>query len=141
MSIRTELYAVTTATPDDLWAVVGDPWRLAEWTDAELVGSVAPEPVAVGTEIVTTEDGAVRTWRVVTSQTRLLEIATDVPRGVLTVGLKVVRDPRGARLVLATGLDPTGKVGGLRRRFVELPALRRRLDRWSAAAIKTAEGR
>ncbi len=137
--IRTELYAVSTASTDDLWAVVGDPWRLSEWTDAERVESVTPDPVELGTEIVTLEEGAVRTWRVVTKQNRLLEIATDVDNGRLTVGFRVVRDTRGSRLIMATGLDPTVKIGPVRTRAVELPALRRRLDRWSAAALQAVK--
>jgi hypothetical protein len=139
--LRTELYAVTTAAPDDLWAVVGDLWRLAEWTDADHVDAVTPDPPQVGTEVVTTERGQARTWQVVTKQNRLWEIATDAANGRLTVGFRVVRDPRGARLIMASGLEPKAKVGAVRARTVELPALRRRLDRWSAAALAVVTGR
>ncbi|MDP9405431.1 MAG: hypothetical protein M3O86_02355, partial [Actinomycetota bacterium] len=91
-TVRAELYRVSRLPPDALWAVVGNPWRLAEWTDAERVESVAPEPLAVGSEIVTVEAGDVRTWRAGTVAPRLLELTTTLPRGELGVGFRVALD-------------------------------------------------
>jgi hypothetical protein len=133
--IGTEMYAVSRADPQALWDLVSDLWNLAAWTDADEVTSVEPEPVAVGTQVVTVEDGGVRTWRVVRVSTAIREIATDLEQGTLTIGFRVVRDPLGSRLILAAGLEPRRRVGFLRGRLVEVPALRRRLERWSAAAL------
>ena len=132
--VRAELFQVSSAPPDAVWAVVGDPWRLAEWTDAERVTGVAPEPLQVGSEILTVQDGATRVWRVITAQPRLLELRTATPHGVLELGCRVAVDPRGARLVLAAALESSG----LRARLVDAPALRRRLERWCHAAVLAA---
>lgn len=137
MAVNVEVYQVGGTAPDALWDVVGDPWRLAEWTDAERVEQVEPQPLAVGTRIVTVEAAATRTWRVMTAEQRLLEVATTTDRGELAVGWRVARDPLGSRLILAGGLQPAGG-GRWRARLVDAPALRRRLDRWCHAALRVA---
>ncbi|MDQ3708679.1 MAG: hypothetical protein M3387_05145 [Actinomycetota bacterium] len=114
--------------------MVGDPWRLAEWTDAERVDRVEPAPVAVGTRITTSQDGGERVWLVITVEPRLLEMTAKTNRGTLGVGIRVVRDPLGSRLIMAAQLAASG----LRAQMVDGPALRRSLDRWCSAAVRVA---
>jgi len=134
MAVSAELYQVSGRSPEQLWQVVGDPWRLAEWTDAERVDSVEPQPVTVGTRITTAQDGDERVWRVITVEPRLLEMTAETNRGLLGVGIRVVRDPLGSRLIMAAQLAATG----LRAQMVDGPALRRSLDRWCSAAVRVA---
>lgn len=133
--IRFEMFATGGVSTDALWAVVGDPWRLGEWTDVESVAHVTPEPPQVGTTIETVEAGTVRQWRITTWEPRLMEITTSTERGEVGIGCRVVRDARGgSRLVLAAGLDRSG----LRARLFEVPALRRRMERWCHTALRVA---
>ena len=139
MSVRFEMFATGRVSTDALWAVVGDPWRLAEWTDVESVAHVRGEPVRVGTTIETVEAGTTRLWEVVTLESRLIEMRTTTERGGVAVGFRVVRDARGgSRLVLAAGLDPIGFGGRLRARLLDGPSLQRRMDRWAANALRVA---
>ena len=139
MTVRFEMFATGQVPTDALWGVVGDPWRLAEWTDVESVADVSTEPVRVGTTIETVEAGTTRIWEVVTFEPRLIEMRTTTERGGVAVGFRVIRDARGgSRLVLAAGLDPTGFGGRLRARLFDVPALQRRMDRWSANALRVA---
>lgn len=138
MVVRVELFATGNAPPEDTWAVVGDPRRLPEWTDAERVERIEPEPATVGTEIVVAEDGRTRLWRVVTVEPRLLEVSTQTARGPLDIGVRVVRERSGSRLVLAGAYRPAGFPQRLRARVVDAPALRRRFDRWSQSALRLA---
>lgn len=134
-----ELFQSAAVEPASVWAVVGDPWRLAEWTDVESVAHVRGEPVAVGTEIETVEAGTMRLWRVVTLENRLLEMRTDTERGPMAFGCRAVRDSRGGtRLVLAARLEPTGLANHLRARLVSGPRLRRRMDQWANDALRVA---
>ncbi len=143
--ISTEVYAVGRMTGAQLWAVVGDPWRLPEWTDADAVRAVDPEPVEVGTAIATVEGGAARTWRVTTEARWLREMSATTDAGELALGYRVVRDPLGCRLILAAGLEPGAGRGrrsllrSLRARVVDAPMLRSHLDRWSGAALRAAD--
>lgn len=135
MPTRFEMFASGTVAPDALWAVVGDPWRLPEWTDVESVAHVRPDPPQVGTQVETVEAGTVRLWRVVTREPRLFEMTTTTERGDLAIGCRVVRDNRGgSRVILAAGLERTG----LRTRLLDVPALRRRMDRWAHNALRVA---
>lgn len=135
MAIRFEMFQTGSVSVDRLWRVVGDPWRLAEWTDVESVAHVRPEPPRVGTEIETVEAGTTRIWHIVTWQARLFEIATQTERGEMAVGCRVVRDARGgSRIVLAAGLE----AGGLRGRLLDGPSLRRRMERWADSALRVA---
>ncbi len=137
-AVRVELYRVSRVTPDALWAVVGDPWRLAG-VDRRATRRVGrARALTVGSEIVTVEAGGVRVWRATTVAARLLELTTMLPRGELGVGYRVVRDPFGSRLVLAAGLQTAERGAALRGPLLHAPALRRRLDRWSAAAARVA---
>ncbi|HVM00391.1 MAG TPA: SRPBCC family protein [Egibacteraceae bacterium] len=138
MVVRLELYATGGAPPEDTWAVVSDLRRLPEWTDAEEVERVEPEPVAPGTEFVVVRGDDRRLWRVMTAEPRLLEVTTQTPRGPLAIGVRVVRDPYGSRLVLAGAYDPPCRRDALRVRAIDAPALRRRFDRWSRAALRLA---
>ena len=143
--VRTEVYAVGRMNGDRLWAVVGDLWRLAEWTGADLVRAVDPEPVDVGTVVATVEDGQARTWRVTTESRWLREMESPRPAGVLSLGYRVVRDPLGCRLILAAGLErEDGRrlsgLAALRSRMIDLPSLRTQLDRWSRDALRAAGG-
>lgn len=138
-SVRYELFETGSVPTDALWSVVGDLWRLAEWTDVESVAAVEPEPPAVGTRVETVEAGTTRLWEVRTWEPRLYELSTDTERGTVGVGCRVVRDARGgSRLVLAAGLDATGFAAGLRLRLLDGPALRRRMDRWAREALRVA---
>ena len=135
MTIRFEMFATGSVATDALWAVVGDPWRLADWTDVESVADVSTDPPQVGTLIETVEAGTTRQWRVTTWEPRLIEITTTTERGDMGIGWRVVRDARGgSRLVLAAGLERTG----LRARVFEVPALRRRMERWTHTALRVA---
>lgn len=127
---------MSSAPPDAVWAVVGNPRRLPDWTDVTGVESVNPEPVQVGTEVVTVGDDGVRSWLVTTAEPRLLELEADTPRGRFGLGCRVALDQRGSRLILAARLDASG----LRAQLLEGPALRRRLDRWCNAALEAAGG-
>lgn len=138
MSVHVELYATGNAAPEHAWAVVSDPWRLPEWTDADRVERVEPHPVEVGTELVVVHDGDRQLWRIVTTEPRLLEATADTARGRLGIGVRVVRERDGSRLVLAGAFHPHGAMQKLRVRALDAPALRRRFDRWSRAALDLA---
>lgn len=135
MTQRFEMFATGSVSTDALWAVVGDPWRLADWTDVESVADVSPYPPGVGTIIETVEAGTTRQWRITTWESRLMEITTTTERGDVGIGCRVVRDARGgSRLVLAAGLDRSG----LRARLFDVPSLRRRMERWAHTALRVA---
>jgi len=140
VSVRLETFTTSVnVSTDALWAVVGDLWRLPEWTDVESVADVDPDPPVVGTQVETVEAGTMRRWRVVTWERRLFEITTTTERGGFSVGCRVVRDARGgSRLVLATQADTPGFAGALRGQLFTAPSLRRRMDRWAAAAMRVA---
>ena len=135
MDIRFDLFATASVPTEALWAVVGDPWRLAEWTDVESVAAVEPDPPRVGTRIETVEAGTTRLWEITTLESRLIELRTSTERGEVGIGCRVVRDARGgSRIVLAAGLEH----GGLRARLFDVPSLRRRMDRWASNALRVA---
>ena len=136
MRFAFEIFAAGNAPPDAVWEVVGNPRRLPEWTDADRVIRVEPEPMEVGAIIATEDRGRVLTWKVVTFGNRTLEAVTDVPRGRLGLGVRVVRDGAGSRIVLAGVLRSSRNP--LRAGLVDVPALRRRFDRWSRAALDVA---
>ena len=139
MVVRFEMFHTGQVEPERLWSVVGDPWRLAEWTDVESVADVTPDPPVLGSRITTVEAGTTRTWQITTLEARLLEMWTDTERGSMGVGCRVVRDARGgSRLVLAGGVEVNGRAGTLRARLFDAPFLRRRMDRWSAEALRVA---
>ncbi len=135
--LQFEMFATGIHPPDDLWALVGDPARAAEWTDADTVTSVPEPPLEVGSRFATTDGGRTLDWVVITVGPRLLEVKTDgCTAGRFGVGVRVTPDPIGCRLIIAGMLDPAG--GRLRARSVDLPALRRRCERWSERALKVA---
>ena len=139
MSVRFEMFHTGSVSSDALWAVVGDLWRLPEWTDVESVADVRPEPVTVGTEVETVEAGTTRLWRITTWEGRLYEMRTDTERGEVGFGCRVVRDNRGgSRIVLAAGLEAPGFAGALRARVLDGPSLRRRMDEWARDAVRVA---
>lgn len=132
-----ELYAVGGAPPDQLWALVGDPTRLPEWTDATSVE--VSGPVAVGTTLTTRDAERILEWRITTAEQRLLEVVTTLPRGELGIGVRVARDPYGSRLILAAGFTPADRVADLGWFLRGAPALRRRFDRWTRAALRPGQ--
>lgn len=139
MVVRFEMFQTGQVAPDQLWNVVGDPWRLAEWTDVESVADVRPEPAAVGSEVTTVEAGTTRTWRILTLDARLLEMTTATEHGEVAFGCRVVRGSRGgSRLVLAAGLQAHGLAARLRTKLLAVPSLRRRMDRWAHEALRVA---
>lgn len=139
MVVHFDLFHTGQVPPERLWEVVGDPWRLAEWTDVESVADVSPDPPVVGTRVTTVEGGTTRSWEIVTLEARLLELSTTTERGTVGIGCRVVRDARGgSRLVLAAGVEVDGFAGDVRARLLDAPSLRRRMDRWSAEALRVA---
>ena len=139
MVVRFDMFHTGQVAPELVWSVVGDPWRLAEWTDVESVADVTPDPPVLGTRVTTVEAGTTRTWEIVTLEARLLELSTTTERGTVAFGCRVVRDARGGtRLVLAAGVTLRGFAGDLRARLLDAPSLRRRMDRWSAEALRVA---
>ncbi len=129
------MFATGSVSTDQLWRVVGDPWRLAEWTDVESVANVEPEPPQVGTCIETVEAGTTRVWQITTLESRLLEMSTTTERGTIGIGCRVVRDARGgSRIVLAAALERSG----LKARLLDVPSLRRRMERWAYNALRVA---
>lgn len=138
MAVHVELFAASSVPPEDAWAVVGDLSRLAEWTDADLVHQAHDGPVTVGTELRVVTGGQEQTWRVLTVEPRVLEVAADMPRGHLALGVRVVRERAGSRIVLAGVMQTAGTAATLRARLVAAPALRRRFDRWTRRALDLA---
>lgn len=145
-----EAFAVARCSPDALWALAGDLSRLPEWTEAEEVVD-APAIPGVGDRFTTRDGVTERNWVVITSGPHLLEAKTDhTACGRLGIGIRVVPDPLGARLVMAGLLDPQppgtseGGATRLRRtgvaRLRDLPRLRTRLDRWTDKAVRGALG-
>lgn len=135
--LQFEMFSVGLLPPDELWALVGDPARVAEWTDAEEVRSVPEPPLTVGSRFTTVDGERQLDWVVITVGPRLLEVKTDgCAAGRFGVGVRVVPDPAGCRLIMAGMLDPSA--GKLRARAVDLPALRRRCERWSDRALTVA---
>ncbi len=140
-----EIYARGSARVDAVWAVVRDPRRLPAWTDVTAVeGLQGDRPVEEGDRFTTVERGRRRAWRVVTHTDRLLEVDTRLPWGALGLGVRVVEDPRapradpahpGTRVVLAAAFLPGSAAGRMRWLAVGAPAVRRRFDRWSRAAV------
>ena len=152
--ISFEVYAVANRSPAELWALVGDFSRLAEWTDADAVEGPPEPPYTVGQRFRTTDQGRGRMWTVITApQTQdgrgdpyLVEVKTDdIDCGRLGIGIRVAHDPLGARLILAGLLDPlskgeaatswTGRRKTTAGRLVHMPRIRSRFDRWTARAV------
>jgi len=132
-----EQYAVASAPPEEIWGLVGDPRRLPEWTDATSVELSAA--VAVGTVLTTRDGKRVLEWRITTAEQRLLEAVTTLPRGELGIGVRVVRDPNGSRLILAAGFTPGDRFSDLGWLLLGGPAVRRRFERWTRAALRTGQ--
>ena len=139
MDVRFDLFQTGSVDPQALWRVVGDPWRLAEWTDVESVADVSPDPPQLGSQIQTVEAGTTRVWRIVTWESRLLEMHTDTEKGRVGFGCRVVRDARGgSRLILAAGLEAHGALQRVRTHLIDAPSWRRRMDRWAGEALRVA---
>ena len=139
MDVRFEMFHSSSVSSDALWAVVGDLWRLPEWTDVESVADISAEPPGVGTEVETVEAGTTRLWRITTWEPRLYEMVTQTERGDVGFGCRVVRDNRGgSRIVLAAGLQAPTMAKRLRARLLDGPSLRRRMDEWARDAVRVA---
>ena len=129
MTLTIDQYAEYVAPAERVWAVVGDPRRLREWTGVDLLEP--PERWEEGAQIVTGDPGP-RTWTVISVGQRGVELVGDTPRGRLGIGVRVIAAGAGAagcRVVFAARLDPSGPTLGARLR--DLPSLRRRFDRWA----------
>ncbi len=154
MTFRFEIYAAGPARPEDAWALVGDLSRLREWTDVERVEFSGPQarpeggrrqtrepqfPGAgeAGTGVVTHERGRRLAWTVSTREQRLVELVTTVPAGELGIGVRVVPDPLGCRVILAGVFAPATRAARLRFAVLDGPALRRRFDRWATTAARS----
>lgn len=135
MTVRFEIYAAGPGRPDDVWTLVSDPRRLPRWTDADTV-EPPEEPLARGNRVVTGDGGRRLTWTVRTLESRLLELVTELPGGSLGIGVRVLGDPLGSRVVLAAAFAPRTRAARLRFLLAGAPALRRRFDRWAAAAAR-----
>lgn len=139
MDIRFEMFQSGSVSSDALWAVVGDLWRLPEWTDVESVADISSETPGVGTEVETVEAGTTRLWRITTWESRLYEMETQTERGAVGFGCRVVRDNRGgSRIILAAGLEAPTVWTKLRARLLDGPSLRRRMDEWARDAVRVA---
>lgn len=133
--LQFELFSSVPCPPGPLWDLVGDPDRLWEWTDVDQLVLRPEPPVKVGSRFATVDAGRQLSWVVITCDDHLWEAKTDDSAcGRLGIGVRVAPDTHGSRLVLAGMLEPTGTM--LRARLVEVPRLRARLDRWSAAATR-----
>ncbi|MEX2100873.1 MAG: SRPBCC family protein [Acidimicrobiia bacterium] len=140
MSVRYELFAAGSASPDDLWGLVGEPRRLPEWTDVRQV-EVGAEPLVVGTAVTVREDSQTLHFTVTTLEERLIEGIADTERGRIGIGIRVVRDPLGSRLILAGFHEPAGALDRWRVRLATAPAVRRRFDTWAERALEVARSR
>lgn len=138
---RLEVFATGRAQPDEVWALVGNPRRLPEWTDVTAVEKVEPEPIEIGSRLLVAHSDATQMWEVTTFQPRLLEAVTTLERGRLGIGVRVATDPLGSRLVLAAAYAPADRMAGLRFALAGGPRLRHRFDRWSQAAVRPRSGR
>lgn len=128
--LQFEVFTSVPRPPASVWAVVGDLRSLPRWTEVTHVEDAPPPPPERGARFVTVDERQALTWVVLTSEERLLEVKTDeAPCGRLGLGVSVTADELGSRLVLAGLLDPSCST--LRARTVEVPRLRRRLDRWA----------
>lgn len=136
--LQIDQYTVVPAPPDEVWRLVGDLSRLTEWTDATAT-SAGPPPYAPKDTFTVHADGDDTEWMVITADEGLLEVKTTLPRGRLGLGVRVGADPTGSRLILAALYDPVGS--RLRARLVEVPALRRRFDRWTENAVRALQRR
>ncbi len=137
MTFRFEIYAAGPARPEDAWALVGDLSRLPEWTDVERVEFPEGRSGEAGTGVVTHERGRRLAWTVSTREQRLVELVTTVPRGELGIGVRVVPDPLGCRVILAGAFAPATRAARLRFAVLDGPALRRRFDRWATTAARS----
>lgn len=135
MTVRFEVYALGRGDPDEVWDLVSDLRRLPEWTDADRVEDLAPGPVAVGTTFATRVAGRRLDWRIRTLDRRLIEAATFLPAGVMGIGVRVLADAAGSRMVLAGAFAPADRRSALRFSLLGGPDLRRRFDRWSPRAL------
>jgi len=137
--LQFEVFTSVPRPPETVWAVVGDLRSLPRWTDVEHVEDAPAAPPERGARFDTVTRDLRLSWVVLTSDTHLLEVkADDTPCGRLGLGVSVAPDGPGSRLVLAGLLDPSCST--LRARTVEVPRLRRRLDRWAARATATVTG-
>lgn len=134
MTIRFELFAAGPARPEDVWALVGDLHRLPEWTDAARV-EVHGERLSPSAVVIAEGDRSLE-WLVTTWERRLLELSTSLPSGRLSLGVRVLPDPIGSRVVLACAFEPASLAPGVRFRLLGAPALRRRFDRWACSAVR-----
>jgi hypothetical protein len=132
---RFEIFASGPAEPDQVWALVGNPRRLPEWTDVEGVERVDAEPIEVGSQLVVRYAGQISTWEVTTFQPRLLEAVTSLERGRLGIGVRVLADPVGSRVVLAAAFAAADRMAAAGFLLLAGPRLRRRFDRWSQGAV------
>lgn len=138
MTIRFELFAAGPARPEDVWALVGDLHRLPEWTDAERVQVHGDRPDEAGGAVSTAQGARRVDWTVVTRERRLVELSTTLPQGRLGLGVRVLPDPLGSRVVLACAFHPATRTAGVRFRLLGAPDLRRRFDRWASSAVRVA---
>jgi len=138
VTLRFELFAAGPGRPEDVWALVGDLRRLPEWTDAERVEVRGDRPDEAGGAVATSEGDRRLEWTVTTRERRLVELSTSLPQGRLGLGVRVLPDPLGSRVVLACAFSPTTRAARFRFLLVDGPALRRRFDRWASSAVRVA---
>lgn len=152
MALTVEQYAEYLAPAGVLWSIIGDPHRLPAWTDASRVefashaGKVSQWFEGLN---VTVHGRSSTTWRVISAGQRVVEVSGMTSCGQLGLGARVIEIPsshgppgaqgrfQGARLVLVARLEPSRSV--LRARVLDLPAIRRRFDRWSTALRNLTE--
>ena len=154
-ALTIEQYAEFTASPEALWSIIGDPARLADWTQARLGpldhGSDFEAPGADFEPPANLDDGMPSEWlegarfvvaerkvwtaRVISRGQRVVELTADTDCGQLGIGVRVIGQraagatPGPTRVVFVARLVPSGST--LRARVRDLPGIRRRFDRWT----------
>lgn len=136
MTRTVEQYAEFAVEPDLLWAVVSEPSRLPEWTGASALDP--PPRWEVGRRVRITERVATD-WEVLSAEPRIVEVRGATPCGTVGIGVRVIGGRAGSptRVVFVARLEDAT---GFRARFRDLPAMRRRFDRWAHGLRRTTGG-
>jgi len=80
--------AATTATPEEVWAIVTAPESFGEWADADYVASDPPGPIEPGQSVHLSAKGLGRRWPVtidvgdIDPQRHALNLVVHLPFGV-----------------------------------------------------------
>ena len=136
-ALTIDQYAEFVASADQLWSIIGEPRRLPEWTDVVSVRNADALDGWEAATTVTVREREETTWQVISLGQRVVEVSGATSCGQLGIGVRVIalRAPDagttgpGCRVVFVGRLEPSGSE--IRARLRDLPALRRRFDRWA----------